>query len=108
MRIKGRGIKGFTLVELLSVIVILAVLGMITIPLVQDMIIAVRRTAFKTTAYGYSKAMSNKCSEKVLDLKNISDGTGVLDGDEFTFEYVEPTIVVQNEKNKNEGQGRED
>lgn len=24
------------------------------------------------------------------------------------FEYVEPTIVVQNEKNKNEGQGRED
>ena len=79
---------GFTLIELLAVIVVLAVLAMITVPIVQDLITAARRTAFKTTAYGYSKAMSNKCGEKVLDLKNIGeDGAKVSNGEEFVFEY---------------------
>ena len=89
MVIKQLKKKGFTLIELLAVIVILAVLAMITVPIVQDLIVAVRRTAFKTTAYSYSKAMSNKCSEKVLDFKNTGDGVSV--GDEFTFSYTAPS-----------------
>ena len=95
MRIRRIKRKGFTLIELLAVIVVLAVLAMITVPIVQDLITAARRTAFKTTAYGYSKAMANKCGEKILNLSNPSgNSNNVSNGDEWIFEYIEPSSVT--------------
>ena len=62
---KVRKIKGFTLVELLSVIIILAILMIIAIPAVLDTIISSRKTAFveyaeKVRNLGEQKHLKNK------------------------------------------------
>lgn len=48
--------KGFTLVELLAVLVILAIISLIIIPIVGDSITKSRKSAFETSAYQLIKA----------------------------------------------------
>jgi len=48
--------KGFTLLELLAVIVILAVISLITIGIVGGIIDSSKKSAFKASAYGMVEA----------------------------------------------------
>ena len=52
-------IKGFTLVELLAVLLILAILVLITTPIVLNVVIKANENAFLDTAYSIDKAADN-------------------------------------------------
>ena len=67
--------KGFTLVELLAVIVILAVLALITTPILLNVIESSRKSTALNSAEGYVRAVSN-----YLIMNEVSDGLySVLD-----------------------------
>ncbi len=67
--------KGFTLVELLAVIVILAVLALITTPILLNVIESSRKSTALNSAEGYVRAVSN-----YLIMNELSDGLySVLD-----------------------------
>ena len=51
--------RGFTLIELLAVIVILAIIALIAVPIVLNMIENARRSAAKSSAYGYIQAIDD-------------------------------------------------
>ena len=59
--------KGFTLVELLAVIVILAVLIMLALPNVMNIMENARKSAFETEVKSYLKAAQTKYTEKVTE-----------------------------------------
>lgn len=59
--------KGFSLVELLAVIVILAVIALITSPLVLNVIEDSRQSAFKSSLNGIKKAIENDYSDNGFD-----------------------------------------
>lgn len=50
--------KGFTLVELLSVIVILGILSLISVPIVMNIINGVQKKSTEESAYGYVEALN--------------------------------------------------
>lgn len=52
--------KGFTLIELLAVIVILAIIALIAVPIVLNMISNARKSAAKSSAYGYIQAIDDQ------------------------------------------------
>lgn len=56
--------KGFTLIEVLAVIVVLAVIALITTPIVFDVIQNSKENAFKETAHGLVVAASTYQAEK--------------------------------------------
>ena len=105
---KVRKIEGFTLVELLAVIIILAILMIISIPAVLDTIISSKKTAFveyaeKVRNLGEQKHLKNKIDndyetecimydiEKDLDLSTAGGFHGyvlVLTGDEEDEYYL--------------------
>ncbi len=67
--------KGFTLVELLAVIVILAVIALITTPILLNVIESSRKSTALNSAEGYVRAVSN-----YLIMNEVSDGLySVLD-----------------------------
>ena len=49
--------KGFTLIELLAVIVILAIIALIATPIILSMINNARKSAAKSSTYGYVEAI---------------------------------------------------
>ena len=51
--------KGFTLVELLAVIVILAIIALIATPIILNVINDAKKEAAKDSAYGYIEAIEN-------------------------------------------------
>lgn len=55
--------KGFTLVELLAVIVILGIIGTITVPIVNGILEESRRSAFKSSLNGIKKAIETDYSD---------------------------------------------
>lgn len=61
--------KGFTLVELLAVIVILAIIALIATPIILNVIDSARKNAAINSAYGYMEAI-----EKSVVLSGFSDG----------------------------------
>lgn len=79
--------KGFTLLELLAVIVILAIIALITIPQIIGVIDKSKKSAFIDSAYGiieagklyYMDNMSGKDASPRYDFK-ISEGAFVLEG----------------------------
>ena len=62
--------KGFTLVELLAVIVILAIIALIAVPVIMNIIDRARKSAFKDTAYGIINAGEIKYTSNLLDHVN--------------------------------------
>ncbi|MDD2377865.1 MAG: prepilin-type N-terminal cleavage/methylation domain-containing protein, partial [Bacilli bacterium] len=48
--------KGFTLIELMAIVIILAVIAVIAVPTIQGLIIKAREAAFINTAYGLMEA----------------------------------------------------
>lgn len=62
--------KGFTLVELLAVIIILATISLITIPIVSNIIKKSRLDTIKESADGYIRTIN----QDIVALNNISNG----------------------------------
>ena len=67
--------KGFTLVELLAVIVILALIALIATPIILNVINDAKKQAAKDSAYGYMDAVEKYIVSSELEGKSINDGT---------------------------------
>ena len=67
--------KGFTLVELLAVIVILALIALIATPIILNVINDAKKQAAKDSAYGYMDAVEKYIVSSELEDKSIQDGT---------------------------------
>ena len=67
--------KGFTLVELLAVIVILALVALIATPIILNVINDAKKQAAKDSAYGYMDAVEKYIVSSELEGKSINDGT---------------------------------
>lgn len=74
--------KGFTLVELLAVIVIMGILMMIAIPAVSRIIENVRKDSFVNTARSYANAAKTMWTADSLTCEGMS-ATAVNDGDYY-------------------------
>ena len=67
--------KGFTLVELLGVIVLLAIILAIAVPTISNIIKESRRETFKKSVYSYVRAASlDKYFDEDLALYSVTDG----------------------------------
>ena len=79
--------KGFTLLELLAVIVILAIIALIAVPIILNMIENARKGAAKDSAYGYIEAVENYQAYEMLKgndglkegIYNITENTTIGD-----------------------------
>ena len=67
--------KGFTLVELLAVIVILAIIALIATPIILNVINDAKKQAAKDSAYGYMDAVEKYIVSSELEDKSIKDRT---------------------------------
>ena len=67
--------RGFTLVELLAVIVILALIALIATPIILNVINDAKKQAAKDSAYGYMDAVEKYIVSSELEDKSIQDGT---------------------------------
>ena len=67
--------KGFTLVELLAVIVILALIALIATTIILNVINDAKKQAAKDSAYGYMDAVEKYIVSSELEDKSIKDGT---------------------------------
>lgn len=70
--------KGFTLMELLGVIVVLAVISVVAIPLVLNYIEDAKKDSAKTSAYSYVKGLNTAITNYELKNKGESYGTGIF------------------------------
>ena len=66
--------KGFTLVELLAVIVILALIALIATPIILNVINDAKKQAAKDSAYGYMDAVEKYIVSSELEDESIKDG----------------------------------
>ena len=66
--------KGFTLVELLAVIVILALIALIATPIILNVINDAKKQAAKDSAYGYMDAVEKYIVSSELEDESIPDG----------------------------------
>lgn len=70
--------NGFTLIELLAVIVILAIIALIATPIILSMINNARKSAAKSSTYGYVEAIDSNngfADAEVEGYTKIEDGT---------------------------------
>ena len=93
--------KGFTLVELLGILVILAIIALILVPIISNVIDASRKAAFKESVNGIIDSTNNYTGEYILDKKDdltnypvVFDCDGVAcksyDNKELTFKGEVP------------------
>ena len=66
--------RGFTLVELLAVIVILALIALIATPIILNVINDAKKQAAKDSAYGYMDAVEKYIVSSELEDESIQDG----------------------------------
>lgn len=59
--------KGFTLVELLAVIVILAIIALIATPIILNVIDDARKNSARNSAYGYIDAVEKWSAQQMLN-----------------------------------------
>ena len=78
--------RGFTLVELLAVIVILTVIALITIPAVMKMIESSTMNSYRRSVDLYGKAVNNAVIEYQTDMVEKGQSSSV------TFDNIEPYI----------------
>lgn len=64
--------KGFTLVELLAVIVILAIIALIATPIILNVIDNAKEGSAKNSAYGYIDAVEKANAQQILKESSIS------------------------------------
>ena len=80
--------KGFTLVELLAVIVILALIALIATPIILNVINDAKKQAAKDSAYEYMDAVEKYIVSSELEDESIKDGT-------YTVEDLNKKISVK-------------
>lgn len=68
--------KGFTLVELLGVIVILCIIGMITVPLVQRTIIENNQKLCEDQVTSFERAARNYANKNVYQTETLITNSG--------------------------------
>ena len=73
--------KGFTLVELLAVIIVLAIIALIATPIVMNAIKSTEKGAAETSANSYIRAVDLAMSNSELKKKFILDGSYSIDSD---------------------------
>ena len=78
--------KGYTLVELLAVIVILAIIALIAVPIVLGVIDKARRGAAKSSVLGYVEAIETKVIQGMLENKNY------IDKDDYVYDEIEVDV----------------
>ena len=72
--------KGFTLVELLAVIVILAIIALITVPIIMNVVESSRKSSATSSAYGYIKGVNITYANELLLGNNFElEGTLLVD-----------------------------
>lgn len=74
--------KGFTLVELLAVIVILAIIALIATPIILNVIDDAKTNAAKNSAYGYIDALEKANAQDMLSSESINVLSGAYTIDE--------------------------
>ena len=84
--------KGFTLVELLAVIVILAVIALIAVPVVMNIIVKARKSAFKDSAYGIIEAGELYYANRLLKTNGMSND------ERFTFPNNATGLEISGDK----------
>ena len=67
--------KGFTLVELLAVIVILAIIALIATPIILGVIEKSKKGATENSALGYTEAVEKQTARNLLDEDKTNDIT---------------------------------
>lgn len=94
--------KGFTLVELLAVILILGIITLIAIPTVKIILNEARKGAFKTTLMNIEKAVESNCSIQQIMNKELDTVYTITDGKimpkvEIKGDLPDGTIYLNNE-----------
>lgn len=88
--------KGFTLVELLAVIVILAIIALIATPIILNVIDDAKTNAAKNSAYGYIDALEKVNARDMLSSEsfNVLSGTYTITND-GTLTHGEKVVTVK-------------
>lgn len=87
MKVDGRLKKGFTLVELLAVIIVLGVILLVTVPKVKSIINDSKEEASKRSIELFIRELNNKIFEKKLkgnfapEICSVEDGAVICDGE---------------------------
>ena len=69
--------NGFTLVEVLAVIVVLSIIALIAVPTVSNIVDTSKRGAFRDSIENLTRAMEQKCLSDIYD--------GAIEEKEYTF-----------------------
>lgn len=93
-------VKGFTLVELLAIIVILAIIALITTPIVMDAIKSAKKGAVEEATNNYIKAVELTIQESRINGLKLSDGEYpiTIDGNicsDKALECTDNKIMIQ-------------
>lgn len=87
--------KGFTLAELLAVIVILAIIALIATPIILNVIDNAKEGAAKNSAYGYIDALEKANAQEILKNSEVT----VLN-DTYTISYSGKVVTYGSDKSK--------
>jgi len=82
--------KGFTLVELLAVIIILAVIALIATPIVLNVIESSRKSAFESSVYGVIETIELKVADKMIKGESLISEYN-FPTEELEFQGEQPT-----------------
>lgn len=88
--------KGFTLVELLAVIVVLAIIALIATPIITNVINGIEDSANKNSISLYGKAIENAIAEYELDNPNNTKTKLDLEDIQSYISYSGDEIVCEN------------
>ncbi len=80
--------KAFTLIELLAVIIILAIILLITVPMIGKIVKQAKKEAFKVNSLEISKAIINKCNNLTLQSKESELSVKFEDNQEISSDTL--------------------
>lgn len=89
--------NGYTLIELMATIVIMAIIALITIPIISDVIEDTRFAGAKASAQGYVDAVKNRISLGLLNYESLNGTRTVRDLDseiEYRGRKIDGGIVT--------------
>ena len=93
--------KGFTLLELLAVIVILAIIALIVTPFVSKAIKQAKKSAFKNTAYGIIASLDVYQAKNLKD--NVTENITFIYSDYEEYSSLNDDLIPYKGKNPKDG-----
>lgn len=93
--------KGFTLIEILGVLIILGVISLVTIPVVTNILRENKETLYQSQINNIKDSAKNFVAENIFDL-SLENGSrlGITIGKLKDLGYLEPNVI--NSKTKKE------